>query len=120
MDQQIKKLIKPLVIAAVIIFALCCAYQKPTTWDDYSSYGGYAVSGVTLLFVAYDLWLWKLNPLEDTPVLEKKYDGIIRFKNKRASGEKNIKHNSYAQNNIDLFRFQNEVFYHSFYTSIII
>lgn len=90
MAEKVKKLIKPFAVALVIIFAVCCWIEKPEGFGDYSSYVGYAISGVTLLFCAYDLWLWRWNPLEDTPALAKKYSGVLEYKYNGIESSKQI------------------------------
>lgn len=83
MDSRIKKLIKPIILVAVLIFAVCWIIKKPVKIDDYCSYIGYAISGVSILFVFYERLLWKVIPWNRPPVLKKHYDGTITYLSKK-------------------------------------
>ena len=90
MDERIKKLIKPMILIAVMIFAICWIIKKPETLGDYSSYVGYAISGVSILFVVYEKWLWRIIPWNRPPVFLEKYDGIISYIFSNQPGSKYI------------------------------
>lgn len=90
MNDRIKKLIKPMILTAVVIFAVCCIVKKPSVFDDYSSYVGYAISGVTVLFVLYERVLWRFIPWNRPPVLKKKYKGTLSYVYKREHRNKPI------------------------------
>ena len=83
MNERFKSLIKPMIFAAAIIFALCClVIKKPEKLDDYTSYVGYAVTGVGILFFLYERFLWRWIPWNRPPILRKKYNGVLKYKYK--------------------------------------
>lgn len=90
MDSHVKKLIKPIILFAVVIFGLCCFIKKPVSIDEYGSYIGYAISGVSILFVLYERFLWKVIPWNRPPVLKKHYDGMITYLLKKDVSSKKI------------------------------
>lgn len=44
---------------------------------DLYGYAGEAIAFSTVVMLTYEKWLWKYNPLEETPVLMKKYIGTL-------------------------------------------
>lgn len=90
MNERIKRLTKPLSILAVLVFVICYIIDKPQALADYTSYIGYSISAVSILFVAYDRFLWKHIPWNRPPTLKKKYNGVLRYKYGGVSDEKNI------------------------------
>ena len=90
MNDRVKKMIKPIIIAAVIILVICWIVLKPTTLDDKLSCVGYAISGVTILFVLYERFLWRYIPWNRPPLLKKKYSGTISYTYKNQSSTKPI------------------------------
>lgn len=90
MKDRMTKLLKPMVLLAAAIFAICCLIKKPTVFDDYSSYIGYAISGITVLFVLYEKILWKFIPWNRPPVLKKEYAGTLSYVFKKQPGTKDI------------------------------
>lgn len=90
MRERIQKLIKPAIIIAALVFAICCVVRKPQEFGDYTSYVGYSVTVVTLSFVVYEHWLWKVIPWNRPPILHTQYEGIIRYNFNGNVGEKSI------------------------------
>lgn len=90
MNDRIKKMIKPIIIAAVVIFVACWLIMKPVELGDYSSCVGYAISGVTMLFVLYERIFWRYIPWNRPPLLKKKYSGTISYVYKGLPGTKAI------------------------------
>ena len=90
MEEQIKGFIKPLVFIAVVVFLICFFVKRPLTIGDYISYIGYGVTIDTLVFVAYEKWLWCIFPLNRPYILKKYYQGIIRYEYNGVPGEKKI------------------------------
>lgn len=90
MNERVKKLIKPMIIIAAAIFGLCCLIKKPSTYDDVSAYIGYAISGIGILFVVYERFLWKYIPWNRPPVLKKQYAGTLSYVYKNQPGTKDI------------------------------
>lgn len=87
---KVNDLIKPLVAIGCAVFLVCCFVKKPVAWDEYSSYIGYAISAVTVLFVVYERWVWRFIPWKRPPVLKQHYDGIISYAEKRETKTKQI------------------------------
>lgn len=79
MEERIRKLIKPLIGIAGIIFLVCYLIKKPASLADATSYLGYAISATTILFLIYERWLWKLIPWNRPFVFKKQYSGRIEF-----------------------------------------
>ena len=72
-----------MVFIAITIFILCCLFiKKPQKLDDFTSYAGYAVSGVGILFLLYERVLWRFIPWNRPPILKEKYDGVLKYKYK--------------------------------------
>lgn len=90
MDEQLKKLIKPMIILAAIIFACCSLIKKPISLDDYTCYLGYSISVVSVLFFLYERSFWRLIPWNRPPVLKRRYDGTINFHFKGNGEQKKI------------------------------
>lgn len=90
MNERIQKLIKPGIIIAALIFAICCLIKKPQEFGDYTSNVSYAVTVVTLIFYIYEKWAWQIIPWNRPPVLKKQYSGTIRYTFKGTAGEKPI------------------------------
>ena len=90
MDSRFQKLIKPIIIFAAIIFVISWLIKKPETAEDYWSYISYAITGVSLLFVLYERFLWRYIPWNRPPVLQKKYDGKLYYSYKKDEGSKGI------------------------------
>lgn len=90
MNERVKNLIKPMIMIAAGIFAICYIVQKPVTTDDYSTYIGYAISGVSILFILYERLLWRYIPWNRPPVLKKKYAGKLSYVYKKQPGTKDI------------------------------
>lgn len=80
MNERIKSLIKPMIFAAAIFFGLCCLVKKPEKLEDYTSYIGYAITGVGILFFLYERFLWRWIPWNRPPILKTKYNGILKYK----------------------------------------
>lgn len=79
-----------MILLAALIFAICCLVHKPIEIEDYTSYLGYAISGVGILFLIYEKFAWRWIPWNRPPVLAKEYRGVIYYSFKRESGTKEI------------------------------
>ncbi len=91
MEEKAKSIIKPLIMIAALIFLALYFWKKPESIEDYFSYVGYSITAVTVLFIIYEKWLWKLNPKNKQLILKKNYDGTITYKYKNNQAErKNI------------------------------
>lgn len=83
MKKQQKKLQNICVWSAVALFALRCVVSWGNIIDGISLYElfGYASEAisVSVIFSAiYEKFLWRVNPFEKTPKLEKRYIGILK------------------------------------------
>lgn len=90
MLDRIKRLIKPAIFLAAIVYIICCLIKKPDSISDVLSYLGYSVSAITIIYVAYERLLWRFIPWNRPPVLKKKYHGLIDYKFKGAQDSKTI------------------------------
>lgn len=90
MQEQAKNLIKPIISIAITIFVVCCIIDMPITYEDCLPYFGYSISGVTILFIIYERWLWRYIPWNRPPVLNKHYNGVIRYTYNKVQKEKHI------------------------------
>lgn len=82
MNEQFNKLITKTAWVALILFGIRCLISWDLIFVGFSLYNifGYASEaiGVTVLLMGfYEKLLWKYNPFEDTPVLNKYYEGIL-------------------------------------------
>ena len=91
MSDRIKKLIKPMIVIAAIVFVICCLVKKPVIFDDYSAYIGYAISFVGILFVVYERVLWRYISWNRPPILKNNYDGVISYVYKNQPSTKGIR-----------------------------
>lgn len=76
------KFTKKAVWITVIMFCIRCFISDTKTITDFTiydlyGYTGEAISITALLMLAYEKILWKYDPLEKTPVLKKRYKGIL-------------------------------------------
>lgn len=67
---------------AITMFCLRCflsGIKLITQFSLYDLYGyaGEAVAFSVVMMIIYEKWLWKYNPFEKTPVLKKKYTGVL-------------------------------------------
>ena len=85
MKDRIKKIIKPLILSAAVLFVLFWFVFRPKSIDDYFKCISYAVSGVTILYLIYERLLWRYIPWNRPPILKKRYNGTISywFKNQK-------------------------------------
>ena len=90
MKERVTRLLKPMIFVAAAIFAICCLIKKPTGFDDYSSYIGYAISGITILFILYEKILWKYIPWNRPPILKNEYSGTLSYIYNKQPGTKDI------------------------------
>lgn len=82
MNNSFKSLIKKAFWALIVVFCLRCAFSWKTLIGNVSiytifGYAGEAIGITTLLTLAYEKYLWRFNPLENTPVLYKNYTGYF-------------------------------------------
>lgn len=80
---QHKKIINICVWSAIILFVLRCVIS----WDailngvsayDFYGYAGEAISLALIFAGFYEKYLWRINPLEKTPKLAKRYLGTLK------------------------------------------
>jgi len=83
MNEQYKKLVNKTVWIVIILFCIRCLISWNSLIIDFSTYdifscAGEAIGATAIIIGCYEKWLWKYNPLEDTPVLKKHYIGILK------------------------------------------
>lgn len=83
MKNQQKKLIKICVWSAVILFAIRCAISLKAVIAGISLYDlfGYASEAISVAVIfsgIYEKFLWRFIPFENTPKLEKHYEGTLK------------------------------------------
>ena len=83
MREELKKLIKSALWLCVVLIIIRCFFARESLINDFSLYEmfGYIceVIGLTVILTAfYEKFLWRYNPLNKTPVLKRKYKGILR------------------------------------------
>ncbi|WP_373213901.1 hypothetical protein [Blautia obeum] len=66
----------------IAMFCLRCFLSGTKIIAEFSIYDLYGYAGEAIAFSAfvmlvYEKWLWRYNPLEETPVLKKKYRGTL-------------------------------------------
>lgn len=91
MNTRVKSLITPIIVTFVIFVVASYCIIQPHTFDDYSSCVSYAISGVTILFLLYEKFLWRFIPWNRPPVLKNEYDGVIEYVREKQSHSKEIK-----------------------------
>jgi len=83
MKEQFKKFINKMLWIGIALFSLRCIVSLKLLVSDFSvydifGYAGEAIGVTAVIMGVYEKWLWKLNPLEDTPVLKREYIGTIK------------------------------------------
>lgn len=79
MSSNYNKLIKLSVKIGLALGIILFVLQKPSTLIEYLELIGSTAGYVAILTLLYEKWLWKFNPLSDTPKLKKFYKGYIKF-----------------------------------------
>jgi hypothetical protein len=78
MNERVKKYFGKLLWVALIIFVIRCLIAMPKSVYDAYSCIGETISLIAIITYIYEKWLWKYMPFEKTPVLSKKYTGILK------------------------------------------
>jgi hypothetical protein len=83
MREQFIKLIKSFVWLGIVLLIIRCFFSRESLINNFSLYDvfGYIVESVGLsviLITFYERFLWRYNPFEATPVLKKRYKGVLR------------------------------------------
>ncbi|MDF2882012.1 MAG: hypothetical protein K0R54_2569 [Clostridiaceae bacterium] len=82
MKEQFNKLLIKAVWIAIVLFTIRCLFSLESIKGSFSVYNfigfaGEAIGITTIITTVYERWGWKLNPLEDTPVLCRNYIGTM-------------------------------------------
>lgn len=83
MCEQYKKLINMAVWVGIALFFFRCLISLSSIINNFSVYTVFGYAGevicVTVIIICcYEKWLWKYNPLEKTPVLNRYYIGTLK------------------------------------------
>jgi len=83
MRKKYKKLIKSAIWIGILSVIIRCFFSWESLINGFSLYDvfGYiseAVGVSVILITFYEKFLWRYNPFEDTPVLKKRYKGVLR------------------------------------------
>ncbi|MEG0978208.1 MAG: hypothetical protein RSE41_07750 [Clostridia bacterium] len=83
MNEQIIKFIKKCMWIAIGLFIFRCFLSHAELINSFSIYSlfgfaGEAIGITTIIMFLYEKYIWKFNPLENTPKLKKKYKGILK------------------------------------------
>ncbi|NMA74909.1 MAG: hypothetical protein GX963_12285 [Bacteroidales bacterium] len=90
MSESVKKHLKFAIYIALAIFGICILISPPSSLRDFTGYTGVSVSITLVISILYEKWIWKKNPLEKTPKLNKRYIGILEYNYKGTIGKKDI------------------------------
>lgn len=90
MSEPVKKHLKFAIYIALAVFGICMLISPPKSFRDFTGYTGISVSITVVISILYEKWAWKLNPLEKTPKLYGKYNGILKYNYKGKIGNKEI------------------------------
>ena len=82
MTERFSKFVNKCVWVVVIVFCVRCIISGTTIITEFSvydlyGYGGESIAVSTVFMLLYEKKLWKYNPWESTPVLQKKYTGTF-------------------------------------------
>lgn len=83
MEQQHNKLVKISVWTSIILFIIRCGFSwqnivSEIVFYDLFGYAGEAIGGAAIITTLYETVLWRINPLDKTPRLHKKYIGVLK------------------------------------------
>ncbi len=90
MSNRFQKLLKPLIIGAVVVFGISCLLKKPQNFEDYWSNISSSVFVIGIVFILYERFLWRFIPWNRPPVLCKQYNGEIKYIENGSSKKKDI------------------------------
>ena len=83
MSEQFIKLIKNTLWLGIGLLIIRCFFSRESLINNFSLYSmfgyvGEVVGLAVVIMTFYERFLWKYNPLEDTPVLAKRYKGVLK------------------------------------------
>lgn len=78
MNERVKKYFVNLLWLALVFFVIRCLIAMPKNFYDVYSSIGETISITVIFACVYEKQLWRYNPFEKTPVLSKKYNGILK------------------------------------------
>ncbi len=82
MREQFIKLMKSALWLGILLLIIRCFFSHESLINNFSIYDvfgyiGEAVGLTVLIITLYERFLWRYNPFEDTPVLKKRYKGVL-------------------------------------------
>lgn len=90
MSEPVKKHLKFAIYIALAVFGVCMLISPPKSFRDFTGCTGISVSITIIISILYEKFAWKLNPLEKTPKLYEKYNGILEYNYNGKIGNKEI------------------------------
>lgn len=90
MSEPVKKHLKFAIYIALAVFGICMLISPPKSFRDFTGCTGISVSITIIISILYEKFAWKLNPLEKTPKLYEKYNGILEYNYNGKIGNKEI------------------------------
>lgn len=88
MEERIKGFLIKSLWVVIVLFIVRCIILMPETVYDFFGSAGEAISVAVILMFFYEKVLWKYNPLEKIPKLDKEYNGIIEYCYNGENGKK--------------------------------
>ena len=90
MNEIIKKTVKSCSLTALTIFVVLCLFFKPNGVGEIINYIGYSSFVTLIVWSAYEMFLWKLNPFIKIPRIYGKYKGTLVSSYDNYENEKEI------------------------------
>ncbi len=93
MSSNYSKLLKFSVTVSLILMLALMYIQKPSSPIEYLELIGSSAGYVAIPTLIYEKFLWRLNPLDNTPKLKKSYKGYVKYCRDNKWQEKEIRAN---------------------------
>lgn len=79
MEERIKAFLSKSFWVVVVIFAIRCLIYMPSSIYDFIGCAGESITISVIIMGLYEKWLWRYNPLEKIPKMDKMYNGKIEY-----------------------------------------
>jgi hypothetical protein len=90
MNEQLKSFLSKSLCIIIILFIIRCFISKSYSLYGLLSNASEAITAALIIMAVYEKFLWRYNPLEKIPRLNKKYDGKIIYDYNGSHNEKEI------------------------------